>query len=156
LAWARWRRRHDRRCPGPAAPGHAPVRPLGPDKLAAALRHEWLAALDGLADIDTVLRAVETIGAYLTGALKRGIADLRVERATGLSKRDWQRTSGPQLRKMLATSRFPALARPSTTARRSTPSCPSRPVWTGPSTPWPPNSPDRWRDAHLCRMYGVS
>ncbi|WP_328484190.1 TetR/AcrR family transcriptional regulator C-terminal domain-containing protein [Streptomyces sp. NBC_00377] len=99
----------------------------------AALRHEWLAdllggrpalgphglavgeatlsALDGLADIDTVMRAVETVGAYYTGAIRREIANLRAERATGLSKHDWQRASGPYLTKMLATGRFPALAK---------------------------------------------
>lgn len=99
----------------------------------AALRHEWLAdllggrptlgpngfavteaklaALDGLADIDTVLRAVETVSAYCTGAIRREIANLRAERATGLSKRDWQRASGPRVTKMLATGRYPALAR---------------------------------------------
>ncbi|MEW1589813.1 TetR/AcrR family transcriptional regulator C-terminal domain-containing protein [Micromonospora vinacea] len=99
----------------------------------AALRHEWLAdllggrptlgpngfavteaklaALDGLADIDTVLRAVETVSAYCTGAIRREIANLRAERTTGLSKRDWQRASGPRLTTMLATGRYPALAR---------------------------------------------
>ncbi|MFG2052255.1 TetR/AcrR family transcriptional regulator [Micromonospora sp. NPDC048935] len=99
----------------------------------AVLRHEWLAdllggrptlgpngfavteaklaALDGLADIDTALRAVETVGAYVTGAIRREIANVRAERATGLSKRDWQRASGPHLTRMLATGRFPALSR---------------------------------------------
>ncbi|MET7437701.1 TetR/AcrR family transcriptional regulator [Streptomyces sp. NPDC004082] len=99
----------------------------------AALRHEWLAdllggrpalgphglavgeatlsALDGLADIDTVMRAVETVGAYYTGAIRREIANLRAERATGLSKHEWQRALGPHLTKMLATGRFPALAK---------------------------------------------
>lgn len=99
----------------------------------AALRHEWLAdllggrptfgpnglavaeatlsALDGLADVDTVMRAVETVSAYFNGAIRREITNLRAERATGLSKRDWQRAAGPHLTKMLATGRFPALAR---------------------------------------------
>ncbi|MER7833417.1 MULTISPECIES: TetR/AcrR family transcriptional regulator [unclassified Streptomyces] len=99
----------------------------------AALRHEWLAdllgarpglgpnglavteatlaALDGLTDVDTVLRAVETVGAYVTGAIRREIAHLRAERDTGLSERDWQRASGPHVTRMLATGRFPALAR---------------------------------------------
>ncbi|CAL9339391.1 hypothetical protein SUDANB121_00247 [Nocardiopsis dassonvillei] len=99
----------------------------------AALRHEWLAdllggrpnlgpnalavtegtlaALDGLAGPDTVLRAVETVNAYVTGAVRREIADVRAERATGLSLRDRQRSAGPYLRKMLDTGRFPALAR---------------------------------------------
>ncbi|MFF3312338.1 TetR/AcrR family transcriptional regulator [Streptomyces sp. NPDC002952] len=99
----------------------------------AALRHEWLAdllggrpalgphglavgeatlsALDGHADIDTVMRAVETVGAYYTGAIRREIANLRAERTTGLSKHEWQRALGPHLTKMLATGRFPALAK---------------------------------------------
>ena len=70
-----------------------------------------LAALDGLADLDTVMRAVETVSAYFAGAIRREIANLRAERATGLSKREWQRASGPQVSRMLATGRFPALAK---------------------------------------------
>ncbi|RKN44942.1 TetR/AcrR family transcriptional regulator [Streptomyces hoynatensis] len=99
----------------------------------AALRHEWLAdllggrpamgpnglavsestlsALDGLADVDTALRAVETVAAYFTGAIRREIAELRAERATGRSKSEWQRSRGPYLTRMLATGDYPALAR---------------------------------------------
>ncbi|AIV38308.1 TetR/AcrR family transcriptional regulator [Streptomyces sp. R1] len=99
----------------------------------AALRHEWLAdllggrpalgpnglavseatlaALDGLADVDTVMRAVETVSAYFTGAIRREITELRAERATGLSKSEWQRARGPHVTRMLATGRFPALAK---------------------------------------------
>ncbi|MBU6532939.1 TetR/AcrR family transcriptional regulator [Streptomyces mayonensis] len=99
----------------------------------AALRHEWLAdllgrrpalgpnglavteatlaALDGLTGIDTVMRAVETVSAYFTGAIRREITNLRAERATGLSKHDWQRAHGPHVTRMLATGRFPALAK---------------------------------------------
>lgn len=99
----------------------------------AALRHEWLAdllggrpalgpnalavgeatlaALDGLADIDTALRAAETVNSYVIGAIRREVANLRAERATGLTQRDWQRAFGPHLTRMLATGRFPALSR---------------------------------------------
>jgi len=99
----------------------------------AALRHPWLAdllggrptlgpngfavgeaalaALDGLTDIDTAMRAVETVGAYYTGAIRREIANLRAERTTGLSKHEWQRAFGPHVTGMLATGRFPALTR---------------------------------------------
>ncbi|MFJ9675452.1 TetR/AcrR family transcriptional regulator [Streptomyces sp. NPDC101221] len=99
----------------------------------AALRHEWLAdllggrpalgpnglavseatlaALDGLADVDTVMRAVETVSAYFTGAIRHEITELRAERATGLSKSEWQRDRGPHVTRMLATGRFPALAK---------------------------------------------
>ncbi|WP_433133968.1 TetR/AcrR family transcriptional regulator [Micromonospora sp. CA-240977] len=82
---------------------------LGPN--AMAVTEANLAALDGLADVDTVLRAVQTVSAYVTGAIRREIANLRAERATGLSKRDWQRAFGPHVTKMLATGRFPALAK---------------------------------------------
>ncbi|MEU5835911.1 TetR/AcrR family transcriptional regulator C-terminal domain-containing protein [Streptomyces diacarni] len=99
----------------------------------AALRHEWLAdllggrpnlgpnglavteatlaALDGLAGLDTVMRAAETFSAYINGAIRREITHARAERATGLSKRDWQRAHGPHVTRMLATGRFPALAK---------------------------------------------
>lgn len=112
--------------------GREALRALAHRTRQAALRHEWLAdllggraamgpngiavseatlsALDGLADIDTVMRAVETVSAYFTGAIRREIAHLRAERATGLSTHDWQRAAGPRLTKMLATGRFPALA----------------------------------------------
>lgn len=82
---------------------------LGPNALAVA--ESTLSALDGLADVDTVLRAVETVNAYSTGAIRREIAHLRAERATGLSTRDWQRAHGPYLTRMLATGRFPAVGR---------------------------------------------
>lgn len=82
---------------------------LGPNALAGA--EATLAALDGLADVDTAMRAVETVSAYVTGALRREIAHLRAERATGLSERAWQRAHGPHVSRMLATGRFPALAK---------------------------------------------
>ncbi|MFD5279269.1 TetR/AcrR family transcriptional regulator [Streptomyces rubrogriseus] len=82
---------------------------LGPNGLAVA--EATLAALDGLANVDTAMRAVETVSSYFTGAVRREIADLRAERATGLSKPEWQRAHGPHLTRMLATGRYPALAR---------------------------------------------
>ncbi|POM22625.1 Tetracycline repressor protein class B from transposon Tn10 [Actinomadura rubteroloni] len=82
---------------------------LGPNAL--AVTESTLAALDGLAPLDTVLRAVATVSAYVTGAIRHEVADLRAERATGLSEREWQRASGPRVREVLATGRFPALAR---------------------------------------------
>lgn len=82
---------------------------LGPNALAVTER--TLAALDGLADLDTVTHAVQTVGAYTTGAIRREIAQLRAERATGLSELDWQRAYGPHVSRMLATGRYPTLAR---------------------------------------------
>ncbi|MBQ0830829.1 TetR/AcrR family transcriptional regulator [Streptomyces tagetis] len=82
---------------------------LGPNGL--AMTEATLAALDDLADVNTVMRAVETVSAYFIGAIRREIANLRAERATGLSKHDWQRAHGPRVTGLLATGRFPALAK---------------------------------------------
>ncbi|MEW1691562.1 TetR/AcrR family transcriptional regulator [Streptomyces sp. NPDC091265] len=82
---------------------------FGPNGLAVA--EATLSAFDGVADIDTVMRAVETVSAYFNGAIRREITNLRAEHVTGLSKHDWQRARGPHLTKMLATGRFPALAK---------------------------------------------
>ncbi|MFJ2817111.1 TetR/AcrR family transcriptional regulator [Streptomyces sp. NPDC091279] len=82
---------------------------LGPNGL--AVTEATLSAFDDLTDVDTVLRAVETVSAYFIGAIRREVANLRAERATGLSKRDWQRAHGPHVTNMLASGRFPALAK---------------------------------------------
>jgi len=119
--------------PEPPANWREALRTLAVRTRETALRHEWLAdllggrpslgpnglavteaklsALDGLTDIDTALRATETISAYVTGALRREIAHLRAERASGLTDADWQRASGSHVTRMLATGRFPALSK---------------------------------------------
>ena len=101
---------------------------------AAVLRHEWLADLFGgrpnqgphalahleaslaavagdIEDIDTVLQAVAAVNRYVVGAVKAELANRRVEQASGLTTRQWQRTVGPYLHRQIATGRFPTLAR---------------------------------------------
>lgn len=82
---------------------------LGPNSLAVG--EMTLATIDGLSDIDTVMRAVETLNAYLTGAVRREIANRRAERTTGLSREEWQHSRGPHLTTMLASGRFPTVAK---------------------------------------------
>ncbi|KQX50163.1 MULTISPECIES: TetR/AcrR family transcriptional regulator [unclassified Streptomyces] len=82
---------------------------LGPNGL--AVTEATLAALVERTDIDTAMRAAETVSAYFNGAIRRETANLRAERATGLSKEEWQRAHGPHVTKMLATGRFPALTK---------------------------------------------
>ncbi|WP_433444745.1 TetR/AcrR family transcriptional regulator [Nonomuraea sp. CA-141351] len=98
----------------------------------AALRHEWFAdllgsrprlgpnalafleaslACMGEAPVGTVMRVVGTVNAYVLGAVRREITELRAERATGMNEQEWQIASGPYLTRMLATGRYPALAR---------------------------------------------
>ena len=100
----------------------------------AALRHEWFvdllagrphlgphalatleASLVALAapgiGIDRVVQAVGTVNAYVVGALRKEISELCAARATGMNERQWQVTVGPYLSRMLATGRYPTLAR---------------------------------------------
>ncbi|MEV4575480.1 TetR/AcrR family transcriptional regulator [Nonomuraea jabiensis] len=98
----------------------------------AALRHEWFADLLGgrpqlgpnaLAYLETsltalkhvpvttMLRVVSTVNAYVMGAVRREITELRTERASGLDEQEWRSTVGPYLTRMLATGRYPEVAR---------------------------------------------
>ncbi|MFE9580944.1 TetR/AcrR family transcriptional regulator [Nocardia sp. NPDC006044] len=97
----------------------------------AAHRHEWLAELLGGRpqlgphaltngetvaaalrdlDVDAVMPMVAAVNAYVTGAVRREIAERRAERATGLDERGWQAARGPYLTRAFATGQFPALS----------------------------------------------
>jgi hypothetical protein len=58
-----------------------------------------------------VLSAVGAVMAYVYGAVRGEITELRAERSTGMTEEQWQRASGPYMERMLATGRFPTLAR---------------------------------------------
>jgi AcrR family transcriptional regulator len=62
-------------------------------------------------DIDQVLSVVGAVMAYVYGAVRGEITELREERSTGMTEEQWQRASGPYMERMLATGRFPTLAR---------------------------------------------
>ncbi|MGW6448976.1 TetR/AcrR family transcriptional regulator [Lentzea sp. NPDC055074] len=62
-------------------------------------------------DIDQVLDVVGAVMAYVFGAVRGEITELRAERSSGLTEEQWQRASGPYMQRMLATGRFPTLAR---------------------------------------------
>ncbi|MFC4587222.1 TetR/AcrR family transcriptional regulator [Sphaerisporangium corydalis] len=123
--------------PGPAAEDwRAALRTLAHRTRQAARRHEWfadllggrphvgpnalayleasMAALDdapGFGHIDTVMQAVSTVNAYVVGAVRAEITELRAERATGLDERQWQDAFGPYMGRMLATGRYPTLVK---------------------------------------------
>lgn len=101
---------------------------------AAALRHEWLvdllggrpalgphalavgeatlaAAVTRFPDIDDARRAITTLRAYVNGALRAEIGELRAARTTGSDKHDWQATNGPYLMRVLARGNHPHVAR---------------------------------------------
>jgi AcrR family transcriptional regulator len=62
-------------------------------------------------NIDQVLSAVSAVMAYVYGATRSEITELRAERSTGMTEEQWQRASGPYMERMLATGRFPMLGR---------------------------------------------
>ncbi|GEL26377.1 TetR family transcriptional regulator [Pseudonocardia sulfidoxydans NBRC 16205] len=101
---------------------------------AAALRHEWLVDLLGgrpalgphalavgeavlaaaatrFPDIDDARRAVTTLRAYVNGAIRTEVGELRATRTSGLDTRDWQATNGPYLMRVLAEGNHPHVAR---------------------------------------------
>ncbi|MEJ3655792.1 TetR/AcrR family transcriptional regulator C-terminal domain-containing protein [Actinomycetes bacterium KLBMP 9759] len=96
----------------------------------AVHRHEWLADLIGgrpqlgpqsmarmeafLAamrevDVAAIAPVVAAVDAYVIGAVRREIAELRAERGSGMDEKQWQSTFGPYLERSFATGRFPAL-----------------------------------------------
>ena len=85
---------------------------LGPN----ALEHyeESLAALSderGFPNIDDALQAYETLNAYVVGAIKSEAAGVRAERESGLNESDWQAAAWPYLERVIATGRFPMIAK---------------------------------------------
>ncbi len=73
-----------------------------------------LAALSdspGFEDIDGVMLALKTVNAYVIGALRGEAIELRAEVESGLTKSEWQATSWPYIQRMIATGRFPTIAR---------------------------------------------
>jgi AcrR family transcriptional regulator len=85
---------------------------MGPNGL--AYLEASLAALDnapGFDHIDTVMQAVGTVNAYVVGAIRSEITELRAERATGMNEQEWHATSAPYMSRMLATGRYPTLVK---------------------------------------------
>ncbi|HUR02183.1 MAG TPA: TetR/AcrR family transcriptional regulator C-terminal domain-containing protein [Nonomuraea sp.] len=124
----------------PPTPGgddwRAALRALAHRTRQAAHRHEWFtellggrphigpnalayleasfAALDqasGFDDIDAVMQAVGAMNAYVIGAVRSEIAELRAERATSTNEQQWQTAHGPYMSRMLATGRYPTLVK---------------------------------------------
>ena len=84
----------------------------GPNGL--ALLEASLAALadaPGFEDIDDVLVAVGTVNAYVIGAMRSEASERRAQRETGLDKQAWQLATGPYIHRMIATGRFPTIAK---------------------------------------------
>lgn len=102
----------------------------------AALRHEWLidllggrpqlgpnslahleailSAVDGtpgFPHIDKTMEATHAVQSYVIGALRAEITELRAERETDTTEREWQVSTGPYLMRLLETGKFPTLGK---------------------------------------------
>ncbi len=74
----------------------------------------WLEALDrnpGFAGIDAVMDALRALNAYVIGALRTEVAERRAERESGLDKVAWQAADADHMAQVIATGRFPMVAR---------------------------------------------
>jgi hypothetical protein len=81
---------------------------------ALAYLEATLAALSGtggFADIDAVLQAARAVNAYVIGAVCGEASERLAERDSGLTKPQWQAASADYIHRIIATGRFPSLAR---------------------------------------------
>ncbi|MFI6100997.1 TetR/AcrR family transcriptional regulator [Lentzea sp. NPDC051213] len=118
--------------PDPSADWRAGLRHVAHGIRDAVKRHEWfIDLLSGrphqgpnsyahmestlatvrFENIDQVLGTVGTVMAYVYGAVRSEVTELRAERSTGMTEEQWQRASGPYMERMLATGRFPMLTK---------------------------------------------
>ena len=85
---------------------------IGPNALAhmeaslAALVH-----VPGFESIDDVIQAVGTVNAFVIGALHSEASELRAETASGMTETEWHAAVGPYIERMVATGRYPTVAR---------------------------------------------
>ncbi|KYF98493.1 TetR family transcriptional regulator [Sorangium cellulosum] len=85
---------------------------LGPNALAhLEASFAALSGAPGFEDIDAVMLAVGTVNAYVIGAIRGEANELRAELASGMSQAEWQRASDAYIHRMIATGRFPTLAK---------------------------------------------
>ncbi len=85
---------------------------LGPHAMAhmeaslAALGHN-----PGFEDIDDVLQALGTVQAYVIGAIRGEASELRAAFESGLDETAWHHATSPYIERLIATGRFPTIAR---------------------------------------------
>jgi AcrR family transcriptional regulator len=85
---------------------------FGPNAL--AYREQAFGALTaspGFEDIDAAMQALKLVNAYVIGAILSEASQLRSERESGLGEAEWQAASWPYIERMIATGRFPMLAK---------------------------------------------
>lgn len=85
---------------------------LGPNALAhQEATFAALSGTPGFADIDVAMQALRIANAYVIGAIRVEAGERRAEIESGMDKAQWRTATGPYMHRMLATGRFPHLAR---------------------------------------------
>ena len=70
-----------------------------------------LSGTPGFEDIDVAMQALRIANAYVIGAIRVEAGELRAELESGMDKAEWQTAMGPYMHRMIATGRYPNLAR---------------------------------------------
>lgn len=85
---------------------------LGPNAL-AHLEASLAASSEtpGFEDIDAVLQALATVNAYVIGAIRGEASELRAQLHSGKSKSECQAALGPYMQRVIATGRYPTIAK---------------------------------------------
>jgi AcrR family transcriptional regulator len=118
----------------PTGDWRADLRLLAMQNRAVALRHPWmpglfvarpsigpkslwlmefgLSAMDNLGlDVDTGMGFGGTVSAFVRGFVQAELADTEALRRTGLTEDEWRAATGPYMQQMLASGRYPAIAK---------------------------------------------
>jgi AcrR family transcriptional regulator len=65
----------------------------------------------GFEDIDAAMQSAFTLNAYVIGALRSEASELQAERESAMNEAQWQAATGAYMHRMIATGRFPNIAR---------------------------------------------
>jgi AcrR family transcriptional regulator len=85
---------------------------LGPNSLAfLEAAYAALSSIPGFENVDVVMQALVTVNAYVIGAIRSETSELRAELDSAMDQTQWQTATGPYVMRMIATGRFPNLAR---------------------------------------------
>jgi AcrR family transcriptional regulator len=83
---------------------------LGPNTMRQA-EAAMTAALELTPDVTLAVNVVESLTAYVLGAVASELAELQAQRRTGLTEAQWQASVGPYVRRLIDSGEYPNLAR---------------------------------------------
>ncbi|GAB0107240.1 hypothetical protein JMUB6875_62340 [Nocardia sp. JMUB6875] len=83
---------------------------LGPNAL-RRFDFGMAAGIELTADVTLAAQLVDTVSAYVFGAVNQELAELRAQRRTGLTEDQWRASVAPYLRDVIAGGEYPYLTR---------------------------------------------